>query len=140
MYGQDADSVLPIRGSDRLSITGLVPPSQETVQIRAFFLGVLGNHIQKGLHEYLFRFREVSGEVTEEPFGYLVQGLPGDRLEGFEKQTRPPRSPQIFRLILDRHTSPISCSSGPPDFANSAIRRSGNGPPENYPRTGHHRR
>ena len=86
MYSQDADSVLPIRGSDRLSITGLVPPSQETVQIRAFFLGVLGNHIQKSLHEYLFRFREVSGEVTEEPFGYLVQGLPGDRLKVLENR------------------------------------------------------
>ena len=73
MYGQDADSVLPIRGSDRLSITGLVPPSQETVQICAFFLGVLGNHIQKSLHEYL-------------PFGYLVQGLPGDRLKVLENR------------------------------------------------------
>ncbi len=81
MYGQDADSVLPIRGSDRLSITGLVPPSQENGSNPRFLFGRTRNHIQKGLHEYLFRFREVSGEVTEEPFGYLVQGLPGDRLK-----------------------------------------------------------
>ena len=91
MDREDADRVLPVRRGNRFPATRFVPPFQETVQVRALFLGIFGDHIQKSLDKYLLIFGKIGGKKAEQTFRYFIEGLPGKNLQSrgdFRRKSR----------------------------------------------------